>query len=658
MTNALAELKMLVDALPEVYQPIFGYPEYSGEASRETNDRLEDIVSAYDALAEKLGRPLRVLDLGCAQGYISFTLAARGAQVLGVDFLPENIELCKKLSSLNPELSVDFTLSSVQEFVGSLENGHYDLVLLLSVIHHVFFHDSPEVAEKSVAKILIKSPVLLAELAVREEPLYWAESLPEHPENIFGEAKFVRKLRETGTHLSSVKRPLYFASRNLWYAAGRVGSIESVRFGGHRFARSSFKSSRAYFLSKDVLLKRLALSGTDASVNRDELFRERDFLREFGGSAEFPRLIAMDRDGDEFAYLLREKIEGQLVTDLLDAGEEVDYYLVIRDVLDQCISLEQRGLYHRDVRPWNVLRRDDGRFVLIDYGAISKEKSDCFWPQDIYISFLIFVRELVGAPDILTGPLRVLGVSPFGFPGHLSHWVGRLSAIPLGDWSFAVLRDELSASFLDPAAAIASVHPESAHDALIKMIEEAIAVLARQYGELDTRLFEDGNELRARLSLEASRISNVHHDLVGLSQEHDRLANSVEAHETSLAVVGSGVAHLEQRLTTISNEIERLGSTIEVLQHNVAGYWGKQERQLSGITGLVDSLHAKAAELEQSGVQALIKRISEAQLELGELRRDVSSLTVASAERSEGVSKGVSELVAWVRKGLWGRLWS
>ncbi|WP_261370573.1 class I SAM-dependent methyltransferase [Xanthomonas citri] len=68
----------LVAALPEKYQPIFGHPEISDGSSRGCEDRLEVILDVVDHLRTALGRPIRVLDLGCAQGYFSLNLAARG----------------------------------------------------------------------------------------------------------------------------------------------------------------------------------------------------------------------------------------------------------------------------------------------------------------------------------------------------------------------------------------------------------------------------------------------------------------------------------------------------------------------------------------------------------------------------------------------------
>lgn len=79
------DLNTLVSELPEIYQTIFGHPEWDGDAARDCNQRLDLITEQYDNLSRALGRPLNVLDLGCAQGFFSLSLASKGATIVGID---------------------------------------------------------------------------------------------------------------------------------------------------------------------------------------------------------------------------------------------------------------------------------------------------------------------------------------------------------------------------------------------------------------------------------------------------------------------------------------------------------------------------------------------------------------------------------------------
>ena len=79
----MSEIKNLallnaVRALPEVYQPIYGHDEWNNNSSRPCVDRLSKIIELYNIIGKTLNRPLRILDLGCAQGFFSLNLARTG----------------------------------------------------------------------------------------------------------------------------------------------------------------------------------------------------------------------------------------------------------------------------------------------------------------------------------------------------------------------------------------------------------------------------------------------------------------------------------------------------------------------------------------------------------------------------------------------------
>lgn len=52
------DLNTLVSELPEIYQTIFGHPEWDGDATRDCNQRLDLITEQYDNLSRALGRRL------------------------------------------------------------------------------------------------------------------------------------------------------------------------------------------------------------------------------------------------------------------------------------------------------------------------------------------------------------------------------------------------------------------------------------------------------------------------------------------------------------------------------------------------------------------------------------------------------------------------
>lgn len=78
---------------------------------------------------------------------------------------------------------------------------------------------------------------------------------------------------------------------------------------------------------------------------------------------------------DGALYLAMERIPGEPLSKLLDAGERFSEAEIIRLLRDCAIILAYlHGLappvIHRDIKPGNVLRRPDGSFALVDFGAV------------------------------------------------------------------------------------------------------------------------------------------------------------------------------------------------------------------------------------------------------------------------------------------------
>ncbi len=205
------DVPALVRALPEIYQSIYGHPEYAVAAARGCEDRLTYLVAIHDQLRESLGRPVRVLDLGCAQGYFSLALASRGASVLGVDFSAQNIDLCSALAGEHPHADVRFVHGTVEEVIGTTAVDSVDMVLGLSVFHHlVHVHGVPAV-RALLTHLSSRVAVGVFEMALATEPLYWGPSQPVDPRELLTGWSYMATNSHCETHLSTVVRPLIVA---------------------------------------------------------------------------------------------------------------------------------------------------------------------------------------------------------------------------------------------------------------------------------------------------------------------------------------------------------------------------------------------------------------------------------------------------------------
>lgn len=490
-----------VKALPEIYQPIFGHPELAEKVSRQCEDRLQHIGALHDALREKLGRPVRVLDLGCAQGYICLSLAARGACVTGVDFLLANVDVCRALAAEHPELDVRFEHARLEMFIENLEENAFDLVLGLSVFHHVVHEFGIEATKQWMNRLASHVAMGVFELAQAREPLYWGPSQPEDARELLSGFPFVHELARFSTHLSDVQRPLYVASACYWYLGGEIHGFERNETDPHALARGTHQLSRHYLFGEGRLAKLVRFDGPRGDHNKAEWQREVAALSNVPEELKecWPVLESHGHGIDE-GWLVRSVVDGELLLDVLHRGGTYDPDRVIGDVLEQLVILERNGRCHNDLRVWNVLLTPSGRALLIDYGAISSKPIGVSWPDDLFLAFFTFVHEVATRTVNTVAPYVVPPfISPLNLPEPYASWLMPFWSKPRQEWSFR--------AFLDGYAeigegAIATSAQGNARELWMGAVERHLAGVGHQVFHQEVRieqLQQDGRERDVRL---------------------------------------------------------------------------------------------------------------------------------------------------------------
>jgi 2-polyprenyl-3-methyl-5-hydroxy-6-metoxy-1,4-benzoquinol methylase len=78
----------------------------------------------------------RVLEIGCASGWLSLEIARRGAHVEGIDVAAEAIRLAQTYAESHPPRgSVRYRAADIN--YEPLPSAHYDLVVAIGVLHHL-----------------------------------------------------------------------------------------------------------------------------------------------------------------------------------------------------------------------------------------------------------------------------------------------------------------------------------------------------------------------------------------------------------------------------------------------------------------------------------------------------------------------------------------
>ena len=94
---------------------------------------LEQIAERFGRLPGEL-QGLRIADIGCGAGLMCEPLAARGAQVIGVDAASNSIAAAR-LHAAESNLAIDYRIGEPREALQAGET--FDVMLLLEVVEHV-----------------------------------------------------------------------------------------------------------------------------------------------------------------------------------------------------------------------------------------------------------------------------------------------------------------------------------------------------------------------------------------------------------------------------------------------------------------------------------------------------------------------------------------
>ena len=114
--------------------------------------REEDGCEPY-ALSERIhgyssARGLKVLDVGCGNGYVLFQYARNGAEVTGVDLTSTAIDVSRKRFALGGQAGTFVEIDG--EHLPFLDD-HFDIVCSMGVLHHI---SKPETIVDEIYRVL------------------------------------------------------------------------------------------------------------------------------------------------------------------------------------------------------------------------------------------------------------------------------------------------------------------------------------------------------------------------------------------------------------------------------------------------------------------------------------------------------------------------
>jgi O-antigen chain-terminating methyltransferase len=381
----------------ELYQPLYGISFRGGVPARDCRDRWRTIEAVFDR-TDFNWKDAKVLDIGSSLGFFSFSAANKGALVDAFDVNADNVEISNRIRRYHGlKEAVRFNASPVLlENIPTLQakglmKGHYDVVFLMSVIHHVVHERGIEYGKSFMSSLSAMADYVVIELALSSEPLYWAENQPADPTTLL-EKQFrcgYSCVDFAATHLSDERRPIFLCrNKPLVYCIDH--GHDELKFNeiflspaegcsrpwGARYYRNSSHFLKLYDRRHD------SDDPVRAGNYEKQFLNEIEVLTKLGQQVRAlgaPELISAATDRDGVTTALYKRIEGSNLSDWLrktgvrDTGT-LD--TIIRSQLSLLAELERLGYWHNDVRLWNFMISEHQDVSLIDFGTASRTDED------------------------------------------------------------------------------------------------------------------------------------------------------------------------------------------------------------------------------------------------------------------------------------------
>lgn len=128
--------------------------------------------------------------------------------------------------------------------------------------------------------------------------------------------------------------------------------------------------------------------GRRAATERRRFLREARIIRDFRDEPNIVSVLDYFEENDT-AYIVMELVEGTtLKRYILDNGryDPKELFEELRPLMQALGKLHEAGLIHRDISPDNIVRKDDGQLVLIDFGSAKYLSSNTETTRPIFKS--------------------------------------------------------------------------------------------------------------------------------------------------------------------------------------------------------------------------------------------------------------------------------
>lgn len=386
--ETLSRLKQAADIVEKMqssYHPVYGLPSGEEASNRTGLLRRDCAIVEQEFAAIQRKQQVRILDIGCNSGYVSFTLAQTFPNTIGLDISENHITLCNAIRAHTGSPAKFYywdMLELVENGAADLEN--LDCVLLLNVVHQLIFAKGIPYVKRFIATLAASVDFLVVELATRADYVRHGkdQELPLDPAEILEDCT-----DSTITLIHSSPRPIYTLRRRRLNVDGR-----SVDYSTRDYTDDpSGRTSRKYYFGSNTFTKVIRYTALDGPIKYDS---ELHGLQTLQGLNVAPEPLAWDNDG-RIGRICMQRFYGPRLSTMIPKLSNRDKSSCLREIIRIATGLASRSLYQHDFASHNYIGLSDGSLRMVDF-----EQSGRIPVRDPFGAFLWI------AHDIMTGTLK------------------------------------------------------------------------------------------------------------------------------------------------------------------------------------------------------------------------------------------------------------
>jgi 2-polyprenyl-3-methyl-5-hydroxy-6-metoxy-1,4-benzoquinol methylase/MoaA/NifB/PqqE/SkfB family radical SAM enzyme len=275
------------------------------------NTRGNDFYKRWKFIEDKLERlgktkDLKVLDIGCNNGYFTDKFSKISKKVVAIDINEEQIKQTRNLNLPNVET---YIIEDLLEFLKNI-NETFDVVLYMGVHHHIYEQKSPEYADSLLNEISRLGKCMFFEMGqVEEDGGAWAiwknlipnmeDSRKELPQLVLNNSRY--KYCEL---VSSTR--IHGADRWLFYFSEQPEPLKEIEFNNKKYRVKLYTYGRESELpGSELVVREKPLEEFDPDIrmqtryyivedDSNKLFLVKEKLFPLGGKDLLPKHAALN----------------------------------------------------------------------------------------------------------------------------------------------------------------------------------------------------------------------------------------------------------------------------------------------------------------------------------------------------------------------------